>query len=815
MNTAVALFKGVLEISLFASVMIAIVLTIRAIAKDKINIRIVSFLWFLVILRLCVPGMLESPVHIDRLLAGTEEAAAQPVSPDVQNNGYTHIPDNTSANTNTAPVLGDTGTDASDADAPKTISFWERIKSLIDSIDIWLIAALLWIAGGAIVLLSAIRENTAFCLHIRKHDYPVEDQAILEIIVAHRRTNRIRRGVRISACPSVHMPMVVGVFRPRILLPTYMIGKMKPAHMDAILLHEICHIRRRDILKGYACILVKALHWFNPLVWLCVRKIKEDIEFGCDQRVLRLISRDQGVRYCESLVYATRCMNQVKAPQFATLLCESRSHLKGRILKMIRPQKQSKAVAVVSVMMALVMAVGCFTTACQPTPDKEIVQGKNSDTLEQKINEGQDAPAPASRDNTGERADMIVTDTWQDDTFEEKPYLSVKADAQILMPDVDQYIAYEIDPAAGLTNDMVRELIGALVGDAELHDGEEVSKAEVEARVVDAKRELHDMENDVYKDTFSSEEGEDYNDYKNHEIKSLNAKIDALNKLMETAAEEYRTIIDISTVDFENTEYFNAKAFVGRSRVADITVLDSLFFNFDNPGNFSIGESYHLDESEKKISLSLNDAAAMGNNLLSEAGLVSYDIKTMGLDYQYIGNEGVSQKNSPQGYVINYERIVNGMPVTSTTRFNVEQSMINDYVEFFQDERLQLAVDDAGIAQFNWESYYALDGNSASVVDILPMDEEMKDIIVQQIYNFHSYNETIPGEEKKNKKYVINSVELVMGRVPMKDNPERQWLIPVWNVYATSYTDTREGYIPSDRGPSLVLSVNAIDGSIN
>ena len=457
----------------------------------------------------------------------------------------------------------------------------------------------------------------------------------------------------------------------------------------------------------------------------------------------------------------------------------------------------------------VVIIIVCIASACQPTPEKEIVQGKNDDILEQAINEDDSALVPC--DNTGERADMIVTGTWQDDSIESKPYLSVSADAQVLIPDIDQYMAYEIDPSAKLTNDMVRKLIGALVGDAVLHDGDEISKDEIEARLVHVRKEINDLNNNVGKDSFSSEEGEDYDDYKNYMIKRLGAEIKVLSGLMETATDGYETTIDINTINFANIEQFEAKAFVGRSNVATILLVESCNFMFNNPGNFSIGENY-MDESEKEIDLSTNDAAAIGNSLLSDAGLLTYDIKSIGLGQQYIGNEGAPQTNSPQGYVMQYDRIVNGMPVSSTTRFNVEQSMINDYVQYFQDELLQLAIDDAGIAQLYWESYYALDEASASVVEIMPMDEEMKDIIIQQIYNCYS---PFDEQDKTKVKYIIDKVELVMGRVPMKDNPKRQWLIPVWNVYATSQSDTGEGYVPSDRGSLLVLSVNALDGSIN
>jgi hypothetical protein len=132
------------------------------------------------------------------------------------------------------------------------------------------------------------------------------------------------------------------------------------------------------------------------------------------------------------------------------------------------------------------------------------------------------------------------------------------------------------------------------------------------------------------------------------------------------------------------------------------------------------------------------------------------------------------------------------------------------YKKPFQNELLQVAVDDSGIAQLNWESCYKLDEDSASVVEIMPMDDVMKNIIIQQMFNCYSFDEYVLKA-----KCVIDRIELVMGRVPMKNNPEMEWLVPVWNVYGIYQADYGEGYNKSDTDSSLVLSVNALDGSIN
>ncbi|MEA4849636.1 MAG: hypothetical protein VB106_20595, partial [Clostridiaceae bacterium] len=76
MSAVIELFKSILEVSLFASAMMVVVFLIKAIAKDRIKIKVISFLWLIVILRLCLPGMLESPVHVDELFPKTIQAQA-------------------------------------------------------------------------------------------------------------------------------------------------------------------------------------------------------------------------------------------------------------------------------------------------------------------------------------------------------------------------------------------------------------------------------------------------------------------------------------------------------------------------------------------------------------------------------------------------------------------------------------------------------------------------------------------------------------------------------------------------------------------
>ena len=89
---------------------------------------------------------------------------------------------------------------------------------------------------------------------------------------------------RLSTCRPL-----VGVLHPQIWLPHTLPGALTPAELRHVLLHELGHARRRDLLAQWLCSLACCLHWFNPLVWLLARLARTDRELACDAWVL---SRD-------------------------------------------------------------------------------------------------------------------------------------------------------------------------------------------------------------------------------------------------------------------------------------------------------------------------------------------------------------------------------------------------------------------------------------------------------------------------------------------------------------------------------------------
>jgi bla regulator protein BlaR1 len=98
--------------------------------------------------------------------------------------------------------------------------------------------------------------------------------------------------VRVRVSPGL-APGVVGWLHPVLLLPAGLTGRLTPPQLDAVLAHELCHVRRRDNLFALIHMLAEAVFWFHPLVWWIGAQLVAERERACDEEVLRAIGEPQ------------------------------------------------------------------------------------------------------------------------------------------------------------------------------------------------------------------------------------------------------------------------------------------------------------------------------------------------------------------------------------------------------------------------------------------------------------------------------------------------------------------------------------------
>ena len=152
-------------------------------------------------------------------------------------------------------------------------------------------------------------------------------------VVALRRLERVgempkRIEVRLSR--AALEPGIFGISSPVLLWPEGISGRLEDAHLEAILAHELWHVRRRDNLAAAVHMVVEAIFWFHPLVWWMGARLLEERERACDEEVLEMGSEPQV--YAESILKA--CEFCVEAP-LACVSGVTGADLKRRIVRIM------------------------------------------------------------------------------------------------------------------------------------------------------------------------------------------------------------------------------------------------------------------------------------------------------------------------------------------------------------------------------------------------------------------------------------------------------------------------------------------------
>jgi len=157
----------------------------------------------------------------------------------------------------------------------------------------------LWFVGFvAVVLLWIIRWRRIFAA--LKSAHLVSQGREIGALRRVERLGGVRRPIALFLSRGSLEPGIFGVARPALLWPEAISPRLNDAHLEAILAHEVLHVRRRDNLCAAIHMLVEAVFWFYPLVWWLGARLVDERERACDEEVLQL-GGDRQV-YAESIL---------------------------------------------------------------------------------------------------------------------------------------------------------------------------------------------------------------------------------------------------------------------------------------------------------------------------------------------------------------------------------------------------------------------------------------------------------------------------------------------------------------------------------
>lgn len=387
-----SVFIALLRASWQASVLIALVLLFRRVLQTKLRPEWRFWLWALVLLRLSLPYSLESSLSIfnyasfDIPAISRSEGKVEPEPAGIKGVAATDNSTNLeSIDTGRVPGPERAGNKKLES-MPGTTARPARIESIL---------AIVWFTGVLALTLRLCLAHRRLSVRLRR-DSPGGKPALLQLFRECVQTVGLRRHPLLVETVAVRRPCVFGLISPKLLLPSPVIQSFTLQQLRCVILHELCHLQRRDILLNWLTTSLQILHWFNPLVWLATREFLADRELACDEKALSLLGKDEINQYGQAIV---RLVERLAPPSPVPSIIgigENLGHLRLR-LDMIncfdpRPKRWHLLTATAAVLFGLVtvtdaqtqrtgrgwdlMLQGCSLVrgpacACEPSPAVE------------------------------------------------------------------------------------------------------------------------------------------------------------------------------------------------------------------------------------------------------------------------------------------------------------------------------------------------------------------------------------------------------------------------------------------------------------
>ena len=114
----------------------------------------------------------------------------------------------------------------------------------------------------------------------------IDDEKVLGLLAEAKVALGVSRRVRLLSVETLHSPILFGLFRPCIAIPRYALETLPGDRIRPILLHELAHLKRKDLWLSYAQMLAQIAYWFHPVVWLANRQLRRERELIVDDVVL-------------------------------------------------------------------------------------------------------------------------------------------------------------------------------------------------------------------------------------------------------------------------------------------------------------------------------------------------------------------------------------------------------------------------------------------------------------------------------------------------------------------------------------------------
>jgi beta-lactamase regulating signal transducer with metallopeptidase domain len=343
MKTIIAEFTDrLLEISAEAAVLVFIILLVQRIFRDRLSASWRYALWFVVLCKLLLPVAPPSPLSLFNLAPGRLKTAG------LGSAGQAMHPQETRSN----PGIASSSTLDANGVLP---GLRHGAKT-----DIRPLLAAVWAAGVVFLGVRMLRQNRRFSRLLRQSELS-QDRQLLNVLSNCQRELKVKTSVSLVTTDVVSSPAIYGLLRPKLLLPR-LATTLSAAQLRHIFLHELGHVKRRDMLVHWLVGCLRTVHWFNPVLWYGFRRMAGDREVACDELALTSAGPGGGRLYGETILHLLQSTVEPPSTVSTVGILERRSEI-ARRLSFIAGFKPRPRGAWLGVLLCVSLGVATLTAA--------------------------------------------------------------------------------------------------------------------------------------------------------------------------------------------------------------------------------------------------------------------------------------------------------------------------------------------------------------------------------------------------------------------------------------------------------------------
>lgn len=347
------LFDIVFKASIYGTIVGLIILLVKRILKGKINPKYNFIIWMLLIVKLILPIGPQSSISLFNKIPISYENQMIENNTGIKEESYVDYNENKS-------YIGESNVDV---DINKSKNIFTTIKSYIPYV--WIIGV---INIGFVFTISHLIINNK----IKKNSKKSSDN-INNILIDCKKKINSKSNIEVVVSDIVQTPSLVGVLNPKILLPSSMVS-LNNKELEYVFLHELAHYKRKDILSNYILMVLQSIHWFNPTIWYYFKKVREDMEFATDEKVLKILNDDEHKNYGMAILTVLEKVRYSKFTPGLIGMIEDKNSVKRRI-ENIKNMKffKNKKIIYTLIGVVIVLSLGSvLLTSAKDNNEKEV-----------------------------------------------------------------------------------------------------------------------------------------------------------------------------------------------------------------------------------------------------------------------------------------------------------------------------------------------------------------------------------------------------------------------------------------------------------